>query len=76
MDYSNSSRFPTSYEEFYYLITQRCGTALTRAYCAERVAALKDNANPTTREFVQMYGGEHCRQIIAWYEQADRQVVN
>ena len=70
MDHANSSGFPTSYEEFCYLITKRCGTALTRTYCAERVAALQDDNNPTTKEFANMYGEKHRNQIIDWYEQA------
>ena len=70
-----SSGFPISYAEFCYLITQRCGTALTRAYCQERIAALQDRSLPTTREFLKAYGEPHCQQVIAWYEQAAREAV-
>jgi hypothetical protein len=72
---NTSSGFPTSFAEFCYLITQRCGTVLTREYCQERIAALKDSSIPATREYVKAYGATHCRQIIAWYEQASREAV-
>ena len=72
---NTSSGFPTSYAEFCYLITQRCGTALTRAYCQERIAALKDSSIPATSDFVKAYGEPHCRQVIAWYEQASREAL-
>ena len=72
---NTSSGFPTSYAEFCYLITQRCGTALTRAYCQERIAALKDSSIPATSDFVKAYGEPHCRQVIAWYEHASREAL-
>lgn len=72
----NTSGFPTSFTEFCYLITQRCGTALTGEYCRERIAALKDDSIPSTREFAKAYGAEHHRQVITWYEQAARQAIN
>jgi hypothetical protein len=72
---NTSSGFPTSYAEFCYLITQRCGTALTRAYCQERIAALNDSSIPATSDFVKTYGEPHCRQVIAWYEQASREAL-
>ena len=68
--------FPTCYSEFRTLVTQRCGTALTLAYCRERIAALSDDSIPTTREFVRHYGPQHQRQVITWYEQALHEVVN
>jgi hypothetical protein len=71
----NTSGFPTSYAEFCYLITQRCGTALTREYCQARITALKDDTIPSTREFTKAYGLQHQRQVIGWYEQAAREVT-
>jgi hypothetical protein len=72
----NTTGFPTSYAEFCHLITQRCGTALTRAYCQARIAALQDEGLATTREFLEAYGREHCQRVIAWYEQASREAIN
>jgi hypothetical protein len=71
-----SNGFPTSYAEFCHLITQRCGTALTRAYCNERITALRDTHETTTRDFLRFYGPQHHQQIIAWYEQAAREAFN
>jgi hypothetical protein len=70
-----SSGFPTSFAEFCYLITQRCDTALTRAYCKERIAALNESSIPATSDFVKTYGEPHCHQVIAWYEQASREAL-
>ena len=70
---SSLSGFPTSYTEFCHLITHRCGTKLTRDYCQERISALRDGSLPTTREFARTYGEAHHRQVIAWYEMAERE---
>mgnify|MGYP001627964919 CR=1 FL=1 len=71
-----SSGFPTSYSEFCFLITQRCGTALTPDYCQDRIAALQDQSIPSTVEFLKAYGEPHCRQVIGWYERASREAVS
>jgi len=71
----NTNGFPTSYAEFCYLITQRCGTVLSRIYCQERVTALRDDKNASTRDFAKAYGPQHHQQVIAWYEQASREAL-
>lgn len=72
----NTNGFPTTFAEFCYLITQRCGTALTRAYCQERIIALRDDQDSSTRDFLKCYGKPHHQQVIAWYEQASREALN
>jgi hypothetical protein len=72
----NSTGFPNTYAEFCFLITQRCGTKLTRTYCRERIDALGNLSISSTKEFVQAYGPQHQQQIIAWYEKAEREAVN
>jgi hypothetical protein len=52
------------------LITQRCGTVLSREYCEQRMAALNDSSISSTRDFVKAYGVAHQKQVLAWYGQA------
>lgn len=75
MDYSNSSGFPATFEEFCYLIEHRCGTSLSSDYCAQRVKALSDDSNHTTLEFTRIYGEGHRRQVISWYEKAGKNAL-
>ena len=51
-------------------ITLRCGLTLSRDYCAERIAALRDDTIPTTRSFVGTYGESYRSLVISWFEQA------
>lgn len=64
---------PTSYESWHHCITQRCRLALTPTYIAERLAALRDEGHPSTREFRRLYGDEYRRAIIAWFERAQNE---
>lgn len=53
-------------------LTRRCGIELTPAYARQRLAALRDPADPTTREFTAKYGQAYLDQVVAWFERAAR----
>ncbi|MBG7607342.1 MAG: hypothetical protein N2A42_00545 [Luteolibacter sp.] len=61
--------FP-NYFEWHSAITGPCGLTLSRSYCQERIAALADPKNPSTRSFVETYGETYLEQVSAWFQQA------
>jgi hypothetical protein len=60
----------TEFSEWRRAITVRCGLTLSRDYCAERIAALRDDTIPTTRNFIKDYGEDYRVLVISWFEQA------
>jgi len=61
-----------SYENWHETITQRCKTELTPEYARSRISALQDSKDRSTKEFVAKYGQAYLKQVIQWYEQAER----
>ncbi|MEM6791682.1 MAG: hypothetical protein AAF928_18900 [Myxococcota bacterium] len=61
-----------TYAEWREALTVRCGIALTPEYARERVAALRNPDEPTTRDFAAKYGDAYLRQVIEWFEKAER----
>jgi len=60
----------TDFEEWRRAITLRCGLTLSRDYCAERIAALQNEAVPSTRSFIETYGENYRQTVISWFETA------
>lgn len=63
----------TTYEQWRQAYGARCGIALTAAYCRERILALGDPADVSTAEFVRCYGSDYSRQVVGWFERAERE---
>jgi len=61
---------PASYPEWKLCITRDCGIALTPVFLTERVAHLKDEKNPNTRQFIELYGKDHHLNVLGWFEYA------
>lgn len=61
------------FDEWRKAITVRCGLTLSSEYCAERIAALKNEDEPTTRNFIDTYGEPYRETVIRWFEQARQQ---
>jgi len=59
-----------NYQEWREDITTKGGFTLDRAYCEERIAALQNDEEPSTRSFLDAYGDKNRQQIIAWFQQA------
>jgi hypothetical protein len=64
---------PSTYEEWRACITVKCGLTLSSAYCAERLRALRDPADPTTRRFRELYGEARLSQTVAWFQRAEHE---
>jgi len=59
-----------TYEEWHEAITTRCGLTLTKTYCEERIRALSDPKDPSTRSFVELYGDRYLAKVVSWFERA------
>ena len=73
MGLRNDNPIPQSYSEWRHCITVDCGLALTREYIHERLHALHDSANSHTQRIIALYGAEHHRRLIEWFELAQQQ---
>ncbi len=60
----------SNYQEWREAITVHCGLSLTSAYCRERIAALRDGGDRSTRAFVKLYGAAYRDRVISWFERA------
>ena len=63
-----------SYEDWKHCITVLCGIPLTGPYVAQRLTDLRDQADPKTQKFVATWGEQHRLRVIAWFEQAQREL--
>lgn len=61
-----------SYDEWREALTVRCKIDLTPTYARTRITALRDPSNKSTQDFTATYGEAYLRQVIAWFEQAER----
>lgn len=61
---------PTTYDQWRRCIEEDCGLALTPEFIAGRLSELRDSRQERTAQFVRLYGSEHLRRVIAWFEHA------
>ena len=66
----NESIIPTNYEEWRHCIIVECGLELTPAYIDGRIAALNDDRDYYTQQFVKLYGQPYLQQVLNWFNQA------
>ena len=65
---------PHNYEQWRDCITIRCGLALTSKYIEQRLNELTQSEHPKTKEFVRLYGVDHLRRTISWFERASKEL--
>lgn len=58
---------PRDYDGWRHCIEVDCGIALTAFWIRQRIAALRDAEDRHTRRFVELWGAEHHRQVLAWF---------
>ena len=63
----------SNYDDWRRTITGVCRLELTRAYCRERLLALADDDEPTTRDFVKAYGNDYRNRVLSWFRQAEEE---
>lgn len=63
---------PETYEQWRHCIVVECGLELTPNYISERISALQNFKDYTTKKFIQLYGQRHHQNVLAWFEQAQK----
>ena len=63
-----------TYEDWRRCITVDCGLKLTRDFIRARLSALRDPSLWETQRFVKIWGEPHRRRVVAWFEQAERDI--
>lgn len=63
---------PHNYEAWRHCITVECGLELTADFIEERVSALQNNKDYSTKKFVQLYGQQHLQNVLGWFIQAQK----
>ncbi|MEM9283936.1 MAG: hypothetical protein AAGA96_19110 [Verrucomicrobiota bacterium] len=58
-----------SYAQWRSMMTETAGLNLDPSYCRERIEALSDEKDPSTKSFVKTYGVSHRNQIVRWFQQ-------
>ena len=61
---------PQSYDQWVHCITVKCGISLTSDYAARRLKELRDERDVRTKKFRELYGEEHWRRTISWFERS------
>ena len=61
---------PTTYAQWQHCIPVDCGLELTPAFCQARLAALQNPKDHHTDRLTSLYGPQHVKQLIAWFERA------
>ena len=64
---------PSTYDEWRHCIEVKCGLLLTPAFVQQRLSALHDHRNYQTQRFREMWGDEHLRDVITWFEKAENE---
>ncbi|MEM8546741.1 MAG: hypothetical protein AAGF46_01135 [Pseudomonadota bacterium] len=67
--------FPRTYEQWHNCITVECGIPLTAKFVAQRLEVWRDESAQETARFRQLYGDEHWRAVIGWFERAEKEVA-
>lgn len=61
---------PNDYPTWHHCITVECGIELTANYIEKRLAALEDDNDSTTQQFVRLYGQSHRQAVTSWFKTA------
>ncbi|WP_115717001.1 hypothetical protein [Gallaecimonas mangrovi] len=65
---------PENYQQWRHCITVECGITLTPAYLAERLTVWRSANCEETLRFRRRYGDNHWRSVLAWFEQAQKEI--
>ena len=61
---------PESYEQWVHCITVKCRIRLTADYANRRLTELRDVQQARTIKFREIYGDDHWRRVISWFERS------
>ncbi|MEM8834104.1 MAG: hypothetical protein AAGB32_06160 [Pseudomonadota bacterium] len=63
-----------TYEDWQHCVTVLCGIPLTHDYIKKRIHDLSDHNNDHTRKFIDMWGEDHLKLVIGFFEQAKQEL--
>jgi len=58
-----------SFESWRHCITVKCKIELNPPYVEERISELKNLEQESTIRFISLYGKDHYRNVLNWFEQ-------
>lgn len=70
----NRTLIPESYLAWRHCIEFICKQPLSKVYVRERIIELESINAFKTRQFVEFYGDAHRQKVIAWFNQAEREL--
>lgn len=62
-----------SCDDWKHCITALCGIPLIKPYIEQRLTALRDLAEYSTRKFVATWSEQHRLRVIGWFEPAQQE---
>ena len=66
---------PTTYEEWQHCITVICGIPLTLTYVKKRIAALNDEKDHHTQQYIKVWGAARHSQTLSWFQRAAEELT-
>lgn len=63
---------PHNYDSWYHCITVDCKIQLTAAFIQARIVSLQDDTDFRTQQFIKLYGEQHRKDVLSWFEQAQQ----
>jgi hypothetical protein len=61
---------PHDYSSWRRCIEVDCGLELSASFIAARLTELREPAHERTAQFIRLYGKDHWRHVVGWFEQA------
>lgn len=60
---------PQTFNDWTNCIVNDCKIDLTKDFAIQRLAVYQDKTNTETQKFLSLYGEEHLKNIIQWFNQ-------
>lgn len=69
-----TSIIPQTYDQWRHCIIVECGLELSPSFIENRLAALNNEGEHYTQQFIRLYGRDYLDTVIAWFLQAQKSV--
>lgn len=67
-----ASIIPQTYEQWRHCIIVECGLELSSSFIEKRLAALNNENEHYTQQFIRLYGREYLETVTGWFLQAQK----
>lgn len=61
---------PKNFVQWKHCIVHECGIPLERTFLETRIKALSNASDQHTKQFVRLYGAQHHKQVLQWFNEA------